>query len=499
MHVFNAQSLKILKGPTEKRDTAKVCSQPYEPDSNGTCRDRTTEYLSDESNRCCKKCHPGQRQKDKCTETTETVCEQCPAGQYMESFNYSPTCFACDKCKPNKGLQPGQKCSSTTKSKCVCQPGMYCVMGFDDPYCTECNKYKTCKVGFGVSQPGTANSDVKCKRCPDGTFSDKASDTDPCQPHTNCSRSGVVRKGNATSDNVCAKPNDLATEKLFKTASTTTNTVLATSDSKAPHGPTNPTLSISHLPSAVSEAVLNHSTKSLPTSPGFDSILAAAIPTIIGSILLFIIIILLCLCKPMCKKDAENYYPSVDANGNVESSDKINQGYLGKTQLDSFTVMSPEQQCLLEKGEAYSDQSQSSNNTETLTRTNGCSSFESIDPLQSTIPLYNPCSALSQPMALLSNVEPVTPQPSVQTQSSSQPTSPQIISPVTTSPHVNVNITFHIGNGTCGTPSVLPTDLMQGESKLPFGEEEESFSIPQQEAGKQSLMSVQEESASYSA
>lgn len=172
---------------------------------------------------------------------------------------------------------------------------------------------------------------------------------------------------------------------------------------------------------------------------------------------------------------------------------------MGKTQLDSFTVMSPEQQCLLEKGEAYSDHSQSSNNTETLTRTNGCSSFESIDPLQSTIPLYNPCSALSQPMALLSNVEPVTPQPSVQTQSSSQPTSPQIISPVTTSPHVNVNITFHIGNGTCGTPSVLPTDLMQGESKLPFGEEEESFSIPQQEAGKQSLMSVQEESASYSA
>lgn len=164
----------------------------------------------------------------------------------------------------------------------------------------------------------------------------------------------------------------------------------------------------------------------------------------------------------------------------------------------SLTVTSPEQQCLLDKGEACSDKSQSSNNTETLTRTDDCSSYESIGPLQSTIALHGPQSALSEPMTLLSNAEPVPPQTSIPTQSSSQPTSPQIISPVTTSPHVNVNITFHIGHGSGRTPSVMPTDLGQPDYQIPFGEEEESFSIPQQEAGKQSVMAVQE-SASCSA
>lgn len=152
--------------------------------------------------------------------------------------------------------------------------------------------------------------------------------------------------------------------------------------------------------------------------------------------------------------------------------------------MTSFTITSPEQQCLLEKGEASNDHSQCSSNTETLTRTDGYSSHESISPLQSTLALH---SALSEPMTLLSNIEPITPQPSISTQSSSQPTSPQIISPVTPNPQVSVNITFHIGNGTCGTPSVIQTDPI-----LPFGEEEELFSIPQQEAGKQSLMSTQE-------
>lgn len=31
---------------------------------------------------------------------------------------------------------------------------------------------------------GTADSDVKCEQCPDGTFSDAVSNTDRCRPHT---------------------------------------------------------------------------------------------------------------------------------------------------------------------------------------------------------------------------------------------------------------------------------------------------------------------------
>lgn len=163
-----------------------------------------------------------------------------------------------------------------------------------------------------------------------------------------------------------------------------------------------------------------------------------------------------------------------------------------------MTIYSPEEQCLLGNGEASSEHSLSNNNTESLTQTEGCNSHESIGPLQSTVALNRSHSALSEPMTLLSNADPATPAPSVPTvpQSPCQPTSPQIISPLTTSPHVNVNITFHIGNGSGGMPSLIPTNLKEPDSKLPFGEEEKCYSIPQQEDGKQSQISVQD-SESY--
>ncbi|XP_070815968.1 uncharacterized protein miip isoform X2 [Chaetodon trifascialis] len=491
------------RSSTGSRDKElEVCSLPYQADSDGNCRNSSTEYLSDVSNLCCKKCNPGQRLRQTCTETTETVCEQCPAGQYMEGRNYSPNCFSCNRCKSVKGLREVQNCSPTTRSKCGCQPGMYCIMGFDDPYCSACSKYKPCKAGYGVLVPGTANSDVKCQRCPDGTFSDSVSHMDHCRPHTDCHGRVVVRKGDATSDTECDSEAFASitrsqkstkwphVEIAFTTASTMMSTVSEASDSKAPRGPTDSTLTFS----SVSEAAFNHSTKSPPPSTVSDGRLAAILVSCIGVVLLFIAIIVLFRRKTV-KKDAAIFHPKVDANGNCESGDKINQSYLGEIQQTSFTVTSAEQQCLLEKGDGSSDQSQcGSSNTETFIRADDYNSCESIGPLLSTL-AQGPPSALSEPMTLLSNTEPVAPQSSVTTQCSSQPTSPQVISPVTTSPQVNVNITFHIGNGSGGTPSIIPTDVMHVNSKLPIGEEEESFSIPQQEDGKQSLMSVQESSS----
>lgn len=58
--------------------------------------------------------------------------------------------------QPVKGLQYAQNCSSNTRSRCGCQSGMYCIMTFDAPYCEACAKYRSCKVGYGVSVPGTA-------------------------------------------------------------------------------------------------------------------------------------------------------------------------------------------------------------------------------------------------------------------------------------------------------------------------------------------------------
>ncbi|KAM6947742.1 tumor necrosis factor receptor superfamily member 1B [Lycodopsis pacificus] len=483
--------------------TLTVCSQPYQADSDGKCLNSTTEYRHslDDLNVCCKKCPPGQRKTQECSETTETVCGQCPTGQYLDSWNYAVNCFTCRKCKTVKGLQEVQSCSSTAGSRCVCQPGKYCYMDFDDPFCSACQQYSQCKLGFGVFVPGKVNADVKCERCPSGTFSDTVSSTDRCLPHTDCHGGAVVKNGNATSDTVC-KPEAFIsnmlpptstqgplTELVFTTTSTAVSTVSATSDSNAPRGPTDTTLSVSP---SFTETVFNSSTKPPPPGTVPDSTLAAVIAGVIGFLLFVIIIILLFLCKPVWKKDEEGFNPKVDANANCESGDKINQGYFRQTQMNYITVPSPEQQRLLQRGEACSDHSQCSNNTETLTRTDGSSSQESIGLLQSTMALHNPHSALSEPMTLLSNTETAPPQPSIPTQSSSQPTSPQVISPVTTSPHVNVNITFHIENRSCGPPSVTSTDSMQVDSKLPFGEEEESFSIPHQEAGKQSLMSVQE-------
>ncbi|XP_055364698.1 tumor necrosis factor receptor superfamily member 1B isoform X2 [Betta splendens] len=440
----------------------KVCPLPHPPDSHGSCGDNPQKYVSD-SNLCCSKCPPGHRVVKECTGTAETVCEPCKPGQYMENWNYATNCLSCTKCKSGNGLEYAQNCSATSKNKCICKSGWYCDMGYSDGYCTTCERYRTCKVGFGVVVKGTEDSNTKCKACPDGTFSDKPSYTDPCRPHTNCGGRAVLRKGNATADTVC-EPEVPTTSTAPQSSMNETSTLRAASTVTTMHSVTSDqALTAASTQSDISVTTLNTSTKSPApkTGPGFHT-------------------------------DTQMHY-KVDANGNSEICEKLSLGCKDEIKLISSGIPSPEQLCLLEKGEASSDYSQYSNNTESLPRTCGSSSQESIGPLQSTMGLNNnQSSVLSEPMPLVSNTNTVISESSILTPSSPQPTSPQIVNPVTTSPHVNVNITFHIGNGSCGTQSVMSTDLKQADCGLPFGEKEESFSIPQQEDGKQSLMSVQE-------
>lgn len=151
---------------------------------------------------------------------------------------------------------------------------------------------------------GLADSDVKCEQCPDGTFSNTVSYTDPCRPHTkwlkdsriyiqlfwelrsltslslflclsSCHGRVVVRRGDATADTVCQP------EAIISTIESLTSTkephaeigfikasAMMITDSKDPRGPTDSTLSFSL---SVSEAAFNHSTKSPPPNTAPDS------------------------------------------------------------------------------------------------------------------------------------------------------------------------------------------------------------------------------------
>lgn len=173
----------------------------------------------------------------------------------------------------------------------------------------------------------------------------------------------------------------------------------------------------------------------------------------------------------------------------------MNGAHFGNTQLMSLSVTSAEQECLLDKREANGsiNQNHSSRSTDTLIRTENCSGFDSIGPLQPTLVSHDPHSEAPGSTTSFSNEEALPPHGSIQGQSSSLPATPKIISPVTTSPQVNVNITFHFGNGSGGAPKVAPTDL-QVDPQLPFGEKEEASGTLQQEAGKQFVMPVQESS-----
>uniref|UniRef100_A0A8K9UBX9 Tumor necrosis factor receptor superfamily, member 1B n=1 Tax=Oncorhynchus mykiss TaxID=8022 RepID=A0A8K9UBX9_ONCMY len=174
----------------------QVYTLPYTPDSDGSCRNKTAEYYNPDVNLCCSKCTSGTRRKVVCSSTSDTACEPCPSDQYSGTFNYFPKCFRCPKCSADKGLKYVQKCSSTTKTQCACQTGMYCILD-QHPDCKECSSYTYCKPGHGVSVEGTTagqESDVECASCPNGTFSDQHSYTQICQHHTDIG----VNKGTVT-------------------------------------------------------------------------------------------------------------------------------------------------------------------------------------------------------------------------------------------------------------------------------------------------------------
>ncbi|KAK6321675.1 tumor necrosis factor receptor superfamily member 1B isoform X2 [Coregonus clupeaformis] len=468
--------LAIMVKPVENT----LYTQPYTPDSDGTCRNKTAEYYNTDVNLCCSKCTSGTRRKVECSSTSDTACEPCPSGQYSGTFNYFPKCFRCPKCLADKGLQYVQKCSRTTKTQCACKTGMYCVLD-QHPECQECASYTRCKPGHGVSVEGTAESDVQCAPCPNGTFSDQHSYTQICQHHTDCVCQGrdVLTYGNATSDAVCGPKVSGPLVCIFQTTTppsppTTmppSGTGHTTPSLQSMHMSTLPTNLGSKLTSSPSEPLAIAPTEEKP--PGFDlGIVAGAI----GGVMFLLLIIGTIIYKKAFTKSIR-VSSTEDINGNSEKEAiKFDCDRPMVLQNRSFNTTYQEQRCLLGKGDC-SNVSQAETQQEASRTCSGSGCFNSLEGL----PIGPAQSTLPQP-----SIQASTPQPS-----------PQSTSSLASIPLVNVNITVtypvNIGNGLCSTPTSTHIDLPQADPVAHLSREEEVYvNMPQQEGSKEARTAVQE-------
>nr|XP_046198838.1 tumor necrosis factor receptor superfamily member 1B isoform X2 [Oncorhynchus gorbuscha] len=476
-----------------------VYTLPYTPDSDGSCRNKTAEYYNPDVNLCCSKCTSGTRRKVLCSSTSDTACEPCPSGQYSGTFNYFPKCFRCPKCSADKGLKYVQKCSSTTKTQCACQTGMYCVLD-QHPDCKACASYTYSKPGHGVSVEGTAESVVECASCPNGTFSDQHSNTRICQHHTDCVSQGrdVLTYGTATTDAVCgptvngrlvsilqtttppSPPTTMPTSGKVHTTSSLQSmdmsTVPTTLGSKLTSSPSDPLviapmedkspgvdLWIGKYRQLYSPRVRDHS-RGLNISPPpslvylhrfvVPPLLYLSVAGAIGGVMFLLLIIGTIIYKKAFTKFRR-----------VSSTEDIN----GNSEKEAI-------KCLLGKGDCSNvGQAETKQDAIKTWSGSGCSnSLEglSICPVQSTLP---------QPSILAS-----TPQPS-----------PQSTSPLASVPLVNVNITVtypvNIGNELCSRPTSTQIDSPQADPETPLSREEEVYvKMPQRESCKEALTAVQE-------
>uniref|UniRef100_A0A4X2M4Y8 TNFR-Cys domain-containing protein n=2 Tax=Vombatus ursinus TaxID=29139 RepID=A0A4X2M4Y8_VOMUR len=174
-------------------------SLPYIPQLKGKCRNLETEYYNDEIQMCCDKCPPGKRVLQSCTKNSNTVCIDCEHDTHTEVWNWVEECHSC-RSRCNRDLVEIQNCTRRENRICACKPGFFCITRSQGS-CLRCFKFTKCLWGFGVSKPGTSNSNVECAACAPGTFSDTVSSTDACKPHRICH--SVAIPGNATSDAIC--------------------------------------------------------------------------------------------------------------------------------------------------------------------------------------------------------------------------------------------------------------------------------------------------------
>ncbi|XP_027009344.1 tumor necrosis factor receptor superfamily member 21 isoform X1 [Tachysurus fulvidraco] len=135
----------------------------------------------------CDKCPAGTYVSSHCTNSSMRECMECPAGTFTRGENGVQQCHRCrSRCLPP--FVEKSPCTATSDRVCVCPPG-------------ECSPLPECLPGWGVRK----SEDVRCRRCPRGTFSSVPSRAHRCQTHTDCQALGMLllTKGTDKTDNVC--------------------------------------------------------------------------------------------------------------------------------------------------------------------------------------------------------------------------------------------------------------------------------------------------------
>ncbi|XP_061893534.1 tumor necrosis factor receptor superfamily member 1B isoform X2 [Entelurus aequoreus] len=339
--------------------------------------------------------------------------------------------LCCSKCRPGRRLT--QECNETADSVCeTCGRDQYMESWNYAPNCFSCAKCRTYK-GLQFTQVCLSTAMSKCE-CRPGMYCIMESDEQHCTEclhHTACKAGyGVSVPGTSNANVKCKQCSD-------GTFSDVSSAVEPCRPHKSCHG--RPVLKAGTstwdtvceadplLPHVQTSGHANQTYSSISTTSP-DSVLSS--PKSLGS---------------DTKHGTGRLQPEDNANENGD--DEIDEGHLGETLLT--LVAFPQQQCLLQRGEVSGDSGHCSSSSDTGSQESG----ESTQVLQQSAASETPV----------------------------RPTQP----PVAASPHVNVNITFNIGDG--DPRRTQPAGLMQRHSDLSLGHEEEgqeSLCVPQQEEGR---------------
>ncbi|KAM6161725.1 tumor necrosis factor receptor superfamily member 3 isoform 2-T2 [Erethizon dorsatum] len=179
---------------------------PYRSE-NHMCSDQEKEYYEPKHQVCCSRCPPGTFVTAKCSRSQNTVCTTCAENSYNEHWNHLSICQLCRPCDPVLGFQEVAPCTSTRKTECRCQPGMFCA--YRDPECVHCELLSECPPGTEVElKDEDGEPDNTCIPCKAGYFQNTSSSSARCQPHTRCEDQGLVEvaPGTSQSDTGCRNP-----------------------------------------------------------------------------------------------------------------------------------------------------------------------------------------------------------------------------------------------------------------------------------------------------